>query len=224
MKHYLYCIAFILLLPSCTTLETYIDNTDSRYDVVPIVVEQKLFKARTLSMGDYDLIRQNYRFNDSFAISIGSAYYNNDSHSYILYREGSELYKIVIESQALGLTLGGNSSLEISKWFLRFGNDSVKNRCEIGGADTYLTINDELAGIISFTEYRSRNKNDPKGEWDFHTGFTVAINGEEYGILALYNPGSYRNKNYSGKRDREIEGRLAMYALAVYESWKIINR
>ncbi|MDR2807664.1 MAG: hypothetical protein LBB43_01500 [Spirochaetaceae bacterium] len=220
MKSLFICFG-VLLFTGCSTLETYIENADKHYEVVPILVEQKLFKPRTVIMGNYSLVRQKDRFDDSFSFSLGSGFYNKNDSNYLLYRENTPVYAVVIASQTVGLTMANDSTLGITQRSLRFAGDSVTKELRIDGADKYLSVNDEIAGTVSITEYKSKNKNDSKGDWKIHTGFTVTVNGEEYGILALYNAGFYRSKSYSGKKDSEFDDRMAIYVLAVYESWNL---
>jgi hypothetical protein len=217
------------LLSACTTLETYVSNADTQYERVPIVVRQGLFSPDTITMGAYSMVEQWGKLFDSYSVSgFGGTFYDKKSRSYLLYRDREALYPVMLTQQTVGIE-GFDWSISSSRYFIRFKTNTMIKECEINrsnsdvycgfDSDVYFEVDDDYAGTVVIRNYKSINKNDQSKAWTYHTGFTVTIDNEEYGILAFYNAAWYRNKIYAGKMDQTINDRLALYLLAIYENW-----
>ncbi|GHU24998.1 hypothetical protein FACS1894172_10310 [Spirochaetia bacterium] len=208
-----YIVAIVLFtLAGCTTLETSIQGMDTDYKKVPVSVE-KSFRKKSITMGEYSLVHNS---NINVAFPIFNIYHSKRGAGYSFYANNQFVsgVEITTETTRIGTK---NSNIETAERTITYtGADRSERKFSVIGriADSmYIVFQDSILGIISFEYYRS-------GKWNPITGFTILINGEEYGIFGFYkNPALYI-RNQSKALDDKSNSRLALYILSAYQSYQ----
>jgi hypothetical protein len=209
-------IFFIIVLPClllcCKTLETYIDNSNDDYTVIPIVKTSWLI-IKTV-MEDYSLV---YKENDDYE----SDFMERKIRKYIFNKNGVLVYNIEIVSIKNGIrfTNGGFLFGKRELYIRIINKNGIKKEYVINENEyPYLVFQEDIDEIIKIIYYESKNKNDIESKWTYHTGFKIFVNNQEYGILALY-PTVFYRKNDIENMVISNKDNLALYILATYASY-----
>ncbi|MDR0563178.1 MAG: hypothetical protein LBG73_10905 [Spirochaetaceae bacterium] len=214
-------IVAVLLLTRCVSFETYVDNSADTYDVIPITVEDGFwfFKNRTISILNYTLTQKKQA-----SYETESALYRKQKGGVYTFRGNAEPeYAVEIIGEATGLKLT-SSVIYTDRRYMRFQKKGgLQYEVTIPlMRNAELTIYYESIGNVVFRNYRSKNKNDLNSGWEFDAGFTVLLNGDEYGIIAYYRqPAVYLRKGWNTTAYADI---LMMFMLAVYENYELAKQ
>jgi hypothetical protein len=216
---YVFIVCFFLF--GCTTLQTYIENAESDYTNVPIVTKHVLIFGEQFIMGDYSL---DYKGNTS---ELSGTFLGNGEttiRNYVFYKNKIPLYKVEIAKWENKIQV--NDSLTLYSGTRRYirviNNDRSKEEYTINMDKQlpYITYQDNFIGTVDINYYESKNKNDLEYDWDYHTGFSILVNNEEYGILSLYPTSLYIKNNHTindTMQDKLVLTILTTYASHLYQ-------
>jgi hypothetical protein len=205
-----------LFLSGCITLETYIENVEYNYTAIPIITKHPWFFGEEFIMGDYSL---NYKGNKSVSqASFGQR--ETEIRAYAFHRNKILLYRIEIVKWENSIKLTDSATLYFGrKRYIRIiDNNGLKSEHSINNDKKlpYITFRDDLDETININYYQTKNKNDIEHDWTYHTGFSIFVNNEEYGILAFYPVTLYLKNN--NKMYNNIQDKLALFVLTTYAS------
>jgi hypothetical protein len=207
---YLFFIAIILSLFGCTTLETYIENSEYNYKTIPIEKKRSFIFGEEFVIGNYRLV---YNEDNS---SQGNNY-KETTRKYTFCKGIFPLYGVEIskmeEKNILSSLIG---LVGIKRYIKVIYDNGIKIEYPIDNESSYVTFQDEDIKALDITYYQSKNKNDLEHDWTYTTGFNVTLNGEEYGIISFY-PGSLYLKNGNTLQDKIVLYILSAYASHVYK-------
>jgi hypothetical protein len=210
---YLFLTVIILSLFGCTTLETYIENGEYNYKIIPIERKRVFIFGEEYVMENYRLV---YNGNNS---SQGNNY-DETIRTYTFYKGAAPLYGVEISRLEEKDILSAIIGLVRIKRCIRIIYDNgikieypIKFEHPMNNEPSYITFQDESIKALDITHYQSRNKNDLEHDWTYPTGFNVTLNGEEYGIISFY-PSSFYLKNENTMQDK-----IALYILSAYVSY-----
>jgi hypothetical protein len=234
----------LMLVCSCVTLETHIENRDAYYKPIPITIPANTlftfdkggihihpeildthFEHKTLVMGNY-FLRADTEIAHIPPNGSKGLYHASMKRSYSFYKGPLCLaqFELVTESRFFIFTNG--SSIGSSKRYIRTiasnGIITKEITLNVPHADSYMNVQDVQLGQVVIGKYESRSEQQaPESPWKYHTGFTIQINAEEYGILALYsNPQLYIRIGYSTVLDEKAQDQIVLYIFMAYESFK----
>jgi hypothetical protein len=243
MKKKLVICIIALLLFSCSTLETHIENVDNYTQIEMIVpdnafitsgksgiriqseVLDKNIRNIRLIMDEYHIMETD-RYSTSTKASLNgmpNIYNHSVIGKYYFYKGGTSIYKFEIVTDTLVGSENNGTSLEFRKHLIRIINNENKVQTEIEtnapNVDTYFSLFDKDIGNLTIKQYRSRSANQsPNSRWQYQTGFIIEVDGEEYGILAFYpNPKLYKNNGFKKISDKNIEDKIILYIFMTYE-------
>jgi hypothetical protein len=216
---YLIALFVLLLFSGCVTNETYIRNVETYSQKIPI--ENKptfLIFGENLTLNDYSLrFRRNTPGSGSYTIP--SVYSRNKSgRRYDFCKNGKKLYTVDIITSDKELNIGTLfETVDVSVKYdinmaIVINNNYSKEEFKVNYDEKkpYVLFYDNNMGEIKFDYYKARNKNTPKFDIKFLTGFSISDDNEEYGILAFYPASLYLKNNV------EINEKMALYILAAY--------
>jgi hypothetical protein len=243
MKKIPFYIFTLLVLCSCVTLETHIENKDAYYAPIAITIPEntlftfdafgihihpevfnKHFEKKTIIMNDY-FLREDSTISNLPPEGSSGFYVTSVRGRYSFYKRALCLaqFEIVTESTLFIFTNG--SSIGTSKRYIRTidSNGTILKEIilDAPNSDSYMQVQDELLGTIVMGKYESRSEHQaPDSLWKYHTGFTIWINAEEYGIIALYKkPKVYLKTSYHDALDEKAKDQMVLYIFMVYESF-----
>ena len=250
---YFALILYIAVLPllGCKTVITYIENV-ADYEIFEIIVpnnsiivsgdsglrlqtevHDKNFKNKKLIMNDYYIV-ENEKISNISNLKKLSGYIEYDSTvggRYEFYKGEICLYNFNIVTEAVGVnqsrsTTAVNFAEGIT--FIRIFNDDNTVQVEITPNlppnEIYFSIYDSDIGNFIIKRYKSRSANEsPNSPWQYHTGFIIEIDNEEFGILAFYpNPKFYKKKSFNRNINENIMDKIILYFFIAYE--EMFNR
>jgi hypothetical protein len=205
-KH-LFLAAIILSLFGCTTLETYIENGENNYKMTAIERKNVFIFGEEFRMGNYRLA---YNGNSS---SKGNNF-KETTRKYTFYKGAAPLYGVEIvkveEQDILSAIIG---LVTIKRSIRIIYDNGIKTEYPIGNELSYIAFQDENIKALSITYYQSKNKNDLEHDWTYTTGFNVALNGKEYGVISFYPSALYL------KNENTMQDKIALYVLSAYASY-----
>jgi hypothetical protein len=212
-------LLILVLFTGCSTLATYVTNVESDYEIISIKIEQGFFKKYIISIGNYHLQQTK---NVSSEISFGDLFSGKTGNKYTFYWNdtvigGNEIYK-----KEVGIK-SSNDSMILYNIYNNIIIDGLIKEYKIlskKSGENYVVYNDNLIGIVVIKNYYSKNKNAPKNEWDYHTGFEIIIKNESYGILGFYPKPVLFKKNGNKTITKEIEDRLMFYIITSYQTYR----
>jgi hypothetical protein len=205
-------MAALFCVSACATTETVIPNADSDYQRVPISAGQKFLQKRKFVL--YDAVLTHLRDSEKKSGLLGVV---SKTVKTGVYTFAADEFACNVEISSTTQGLGGvDSYFTISKIpVMRFiMSDGAKHEYETNpDGDTYVTFADDLLGQVALVPYRS------DGARSAINGFTVSVNGEEYGVLAFYKEPALYLKNTAARLTPENRDRLSLYLLTAYEGY-----
>ncbi|MDR1248012.1 MAG: hypothetical protein LBK63_01800 [Treponema sp.] len=209
-KH-LFLTAIILSLFGCTTLETYIENGEDTYRMIPIEKKGRFIFGEEFVMENYRLV---YNGNTS---SQGNNY-EETTRKYTFYKGAVPLYGVEItKSEEKGVLSAIIGLVGIKRCIKIVYATGIKIEYPINNESSYITFQDESITALDITYYQSRNKNDLEHDWTYTTGFNATLNGEAYGIISFY-PGALYLKH-----EHTVQDKIMLYILSAYASYVYKN-
>jgi hypothetical protein len=212
----IYIFLIVLVLSGCVTVETYVENAAHNYTIVPITRKPTLLIfGEQFIIGDYRLVNKGITDQGKITSLLGEE--TTTSRKYVFYKNNDRLYDVEIIKWERGVQLGESATLYtgLKRYIQIVDRNRVKKEYDITSEQQspYITFQDDTTGTVTITNYQSRNKNAPEYDWNYDTGFSIQVNGNEYGILAFYPPSLYVR---TGNND--VPEHLALYTLAAYAS------
>jgi hypothetical protein len=243
MKKLAICITALLLF-SCSTLETYIENVDNYTQIdmtvpnnalitsektgiriQPEVLDKDVRNTR-LIMDEYRIV-QTDQISDSFEVAIDilpAIYTRSIGGRYDFYKGKTNLYKFeIVTNTLIGSRNYAGKSSEIRKHLIRIIDDKNKVQNEIEtnapNIDIFFSAVDEDIGNLTIRQYKSRSASQPSNSrWKYHTGFIIEVDNEEYGILAFYpHPKLYKNNGFKKVINDSVEDKIILCVFMAYE-------
>jgi glutaredoxin-related protein len=204
----LFCIS------ACATTETVIANADTDYQRVSISAGQKFLQKRKFVLQDAVLTHQRDNEKKSGLLGIASTTVKTG-----IYTFAADGFACDVEISSTTKGLGGTDSyFTLSKIpVIRFiMSDGAKHEyVTTPDGDTYVTISDDLLGQVAIGQYRSIASDTQSAI----SGFTVTINGDEYGVLAFYKEPALYINNTAAQLTPQSRDRLSLYLLTVYDGY-----
>jgi hypothetical protein len=204
----LFCIS------ACATTETVIANADTDYQRVPISAGQKFLQKRKFVLQDAVLTHQYDKETKAGLLELTSTIVKTG-----IYTFAADGFTCDVEISSTTTGLGNtNTYLTLSKIpVIRFiMSDGAKHEYVTNpDSDTYVTIADDLLGQVVIGQYRSI-ASDTRSDI---SGFTVTINGDEYGVLAFYKEPALYINNTAAQLTPQSRARLSLYLLTVYDGY-----
>jgi hypothetical protein len=228
------CVIIALLLVSCKTMETYVEEVNAYYVPVKIDVSNvtlfafgKNFKKKTLAMNEYYLIEDSQisDFSDVPPKGRSGTYHSSVGGRYSFFKENECLSQFEIVTESVITVLSSKFSIGDSQKYIRIKDENgiIKRKIKPKGfnSDIYINLYDEKIGNVGIEKYESRSANQaPDSPWKYYTGFMIKIDGQEYGILAFYQkPQFYRKIEFPGDMDEEARDKIILYILMAYASF-----
>ncbi|MCL2558398.1 MAG: hypothetical protein FWE09_07960 [Treponema sp.] len=198
--------AFAFSLFGCATVQTFIGD---RADYVEFPIE-----TRRRFIFDIDHVMGAYRMEDW---GQGTSVFEGDNGRIL--RRGFSFHEGDLRLSRVELLQRETSGIIFSlvQRFVRFVDNSGRSvEYEVDFTPgVYLSIQDPAIGRIDFNYIMDGGR---------HTGFDVLVNGERFGILALY-PQPFRSgalrPSFFLRRGNELSRDMAMYILAAHLSQQI---
>jgi hypothetical protein len=244
MNKTFFCIIALLLF-SCKTLETYIENINN-YEQIELVVPDnslitfgksgihiqnevlgKNFQKKTLIMDEYFLVEtgQISVFTNVPPKGKSGSYHSSVGGKYNFYKKDLCLTQFEIVTDSTITVFSNDLSIGNSERYILIRNNDGSMETRITpnatNSEIYINIFDESTGNIAIKKYESRSANQPSDSpWKYQTGFIIEINYEEYGILAFYpNLIFYKNNTFEENIDEETKDKIILYIFMAYESF-----
>jgi len=202
----------VITIFGCASYETYVPNSESMYDMIPIKHSSFLliFRQETI-MGDYMLKNRAQSVDNTYTIAIASRNISTYNHEVFNNNERYSRFMIIRDQREIALS-------ETTTIFSRT-KDSIRifynNR-----TDKTFPINYDFYKFATFTcvsnknieivPYESQNKNNLRSSMTMHSGYQFFVDGEEYGILTLYPVAFYLKKN------NILDNNMATYIFMTY--------
>jgi hypothetical protein len=210
---YTFFVIIILCLCGCTTLETYIENSEY-YNILPIEQKRTFLFGEEFRLENYKLV---YKRDDSQL----KEYFLYDEETitkkYIFYNDNFQICKIEIVKWEQRVNLSQNTTLYtgIKRYIRIIYNNGTEIKYPINQEQRtpYIIFEDNVKETVNINYYYSKNRKNPDQDWTYHTGFDISVNNEEYGIITFYPRSLYLKKN------QNIQDRMALYILATYVSY-----
>lgn len=243
MTKILFCV-IALILCSCNTLETYIENIDNYEETEMVVpnnslivfgksgihiqseVLNKNFQKKVLVMGEYTLVEtdQVSVFTNVPPKGESGSYHSSVGGKYNFYKGDICLNQFEIITDSVIIVFNSSSIGSSQKYILiKNDDDPMKTRItpNAKNSELYINIFDKSIGNIAIKKYESRSANQSShSPWKYQTGFIIEINYEEYGILAFYpRPKFYKNNMFEADIDEETKDKIILYTFIAYESF-----
>jgi hypothetical protein len=196
-------------------METTITDADTAYQRVPISTGQKFLQKRKFVLQDAVLTHRYDVEKKAGLLGIVSSTVKTG-----IYTFAADGFACDVEISSTTKGLGGTDSyFTLSKIpVIRFiMSDGAKHEYVITpDSDTYVVIKDDLLGQVAIAEYLSIIS---EGKRPATSGFTVTINGDEYGILAFYKEPALYINNTATQLTPQNRDRLSLYLLTVYDGY-----
>jgi hypothetical protein len=213
-------MAALFCISACATTETIIVNADTDYQRVPLITEQKFLRKRTVLLYDAAFTHRYDSEKKSGLLGVTSKTVKTGVYTF-----AAKGFACDVEISSTTKGLGGvDSYFTLSKIpLIRFSmsGDAHHDYETTPDGDTYVTVSDDLLGLVTFKQYRSANAEDQRPTV---TGFTVIINGDEYGILAFYKEPAWYLSNTAARLTQQSRDRLSLYLLTAYEGYTRRNQ
>jgi hypothetical protein len=210
---YTFFIITILCLFGCTTLETYIENSEY-YNILPIEHKKIFFFDEEFRLENYKLV---YRGDDSRVEN--NFFYDEETETKkcIFYNNNIQICRVEIIKLERKVNFSQNLTLYTgTKGYIRtIYNDGTEIKYPINQDQKmpYITFENDIKETVAINYYHSKNRKNPDQDWTYHTGFDISVSNEGYGIIAFYPKSLYLKKN------KNIQERMALYILAAYVSY-----
>jgi hypothetical protein len=175
IKKYIFSVITLLCLFGCTTLETYIENSEY-YNILPIE-QKKIFlfgeefrleNYKLVYKGDKSQLKHNF-FSDEEIIT----------KKYIFYNDSIQICNVEIVKWEQKVNFEQNLTLYTgAKGYIKIiynNGTEIKYQINQDQKMPYIIFEKDVNEIINVNYYYSKNNKNMDQDWTYHTGFDISV-------------------------------------------------